>query len=100
MVLASHVIFTTYGFWLPNDPRGSWSDFVAAWELFRAGGPATKTTTRRSVAGAPPGQRSAEVSAGGVYRSASAQRRQRLCGHGRKVPLPRLRLLHPARARS
>src|SRR6266542_1178861 len=52
-VLAYHVIFGAYGFWLPNDPRGSWSDFVAAWELFRAGGPATKTTTRRSVAGAP-----------------------------------------------
>jgi REP element-mobilizing transposase RayT len=50
-VLAYHVIFGAYGFWLPNDPRGSWSDFVGAWELFRAGGPATKTTTRRSVAG-------------------------------------------------
>lgn len=33
------------------DPRGSWSDFVRSWELFRAGGPATKTTSRRSVAG-------------------------------------------------
>ncbi len=50
-VLAYHVIFGAYGFWLPNDPRGSWSDFVAAWELFRTGGPATKITTRRSVAG-------------------------------------------------
>jgi hypothetical protein len=50
-VLAYHAIFGAYGFWLPNDPRGSWSDFVAAWELFRAGGAATKTTTRRSVAG-------------------------------------------------
>jgi REP element-mobilizing transposase RayT len=50
-VLAYHVIFGAYGFWLPNDPRGSWSDFVAAWELFRAGGYATKTETRRSVAG-------------------------------------------------
>ncbi|HVS35294.1 MAG TPA: hypothetical protein VMS17_06900 [Gemmataceae bacterium] len=49
-VLAYHVIFGAYGFWLPNDPRGSWSDFVASWELFLAGGPATKTTTRRSVA--------------------------------------------------
>jgi REP element-mobilizing transposase RayT len=52
-VLAYHVIFGAYGFWLPNDPRGSWSDYVGAWELFRAGGPATKTTARRSVAGAP-----------------------------------------------
>src|SRR3954466_5909052 len=50
MVLAYHVIFSTYGFWLPNDPRGSWSDFVGSWELFRYGGPATKTTERRSVA--------------------------------------------------
>jgi REP element-mobilizing transposase RayT len=50
MILAHHVIITTYGFWLPNDPRGSWSDFVAAWELFAAGGPATRTTERRSVA--------------------------------------------------
>ncbi len=52
MVLASHVIFGAYGFWLPNDPRGSWSDFVASWELFQFG-PATKVTTRRSVANAP-----------------------------------------------
>ena len=50
MVLAYHVIFGAYGFWLPNDPRGSWSDFVYAWELFRFGGPATTTNTRRSVA--------------------------------------------------
>jgi REP element-mobilizing transposase RayT len=50
-VLAYHVIFGAYGFWLPNDPRGSWSDFVGAWELFRAGGAATTTTTRRSLAG-------------------------------------------------
>jgi REP element-mobilizing transposase RayT len=52
-VLAYHVIFGAYGFWLPNDPRGSWSDFVAAWELFRSGGPATKTATRHSLAGVP-----------------------------------------------
>jgi REP element-mobilizing transposase RayT len=50
MILAYHAIFTAYGFWLPNDPRGSWSQFVAAWELFRAGGPATKTSNPRSVA--------------------------------------------------
>ncbi len=52
VVLASHVIFTAYGFWLPNDPRGSWSDFVRSWELRRFG-PATKTETRQSVAGHP-----------------------------------------------
>jgi REP element-mobilizing transposase RayT len=51
MVIASHVIFGMYGFWLPNDPRGSWSDFVGAWALFRYGGIATKTSERRSVAG-------------------------------------------------
>ncbi len=50
MVLATHVIFSAYGFWLPNDPRGSWSDFVAAWELLLAGGKTTKAATRRSVA--------------------------------------------------
>lgn len=49
MVFACHLIFTTHGFWLPNDPRGSWSDFVASWELFWYGA-ATKTTERRSVA--------------------------------------------------
>lgn len=48
-MLAAHIILTTYGFWLPNDPRGSWSDFVAAWELLKYG-KATKVTTRASVA--------------------------------------------------
>jgi REP element-mobilizing transposase RayT len=43
-----HVIFGCYGFWLPNDPRGSWSDFVASWELARFG-PATKGLERRDV---------------------------------------------------
>ncbi len=49
MVLAYHLILSAYGFWLPNDERGSWSQFVRAYELARYG-PATKTTTRRSVA--------------------------------------------------
>jgi len=49
---AAHVIFGTYGFWLPNDPRGSWSDFVAAWDLFCIAGPATTVNTRRSRASA------------------------------------------------
>jgi REP element-mobilizing transposase RayT len=44
-----HVIWGTYGFWLPNDPRGSWSDFVYAWELARFG-QATKSITRIDVA--------------------------------------------------
>jgi len=37
MIHAYHVIWGTYGFWLPNDPRGSWSEFVASWELLRFG---------------------------------------------------------------
>src|SRR4051812_30689820 len=49
-VRAYHLIVTAYGFWLPNDPRGSWSDFVRAWELMRFGD-ATKVSTRRSLAG-------------------------------------------------
>jgi REP element-mobilizing transposase RayT len=52
-VRAYHVIFGAYGFWLPNDPRGSWSDFVRSWELSRAAGRATPVDTRRSVAHAP-----------------------------------------------
>src|SRR5262245_49603070 len=53
MVLAYHLIFTTYGFWLPNDPRGSWSDFVRSWDLFLAAGPATTTTSHNSLAQKP-----------------------------------------------
>jgi REP element-mobilizing transposase RayT len=52
-MLAFHGIFTAYGFWLSNDPRGSWSEFVASWELYRAGGQATKVDTTRSVAARP-----------------------------------------------
>lgn len=51
-MLAAHVILSMYGFWLPNDPRGSWSEFVAAWELLRYG-KATKVDTTQSVARAP-----------------------------------------------
>ena len=43
MVLASHVIICMYGFWLPNDPRGSWSDFVGSWELLKFGRATTIT---------------------------------------------------------
>jgi REP element-mobilizing transposase RayT len=52
MILAFHIIFAAYGFWLPNDPRGSWSDFVASWELLKFGKPKT-VTTRRSLAYQP-----------------------------------------------
>ncbi len=52
MILAYHIIFGTYGFWLPNDPRGSWSTFVASWDLFQYG-TATKVANRRSHAHDP-----------------------------------------------
>jgi REP element-mobilizing transposase RayT len=52
VILGYHVIFSAYGFWLPNDPRGSWSEFVGSWELFRFG-PATTTDARHSVAHLP-----------------------------------------------
>jgi REP element-mobilizing transposase RayT len=48
MIHGYHVIWGTYGFWLPNDPRGSWSDFVYAWELARFGR-ATKSPERLAV---------------------------------------------------
>jgi len=28
MILAYHLIFTLYGWWLPNDPRGSSSQLI------------------------------------------------------------------------
>jgi REP element-mobilizing transposase RayT len=52
MILAAHVIVTAYGFWLPNDQRGSYSDFIRRWELLRFGN-ATKTNETRSVANRP-----------------------------------------------
>ena len=64
MVLWYHLILTAYGFWLPNDPRGSWSDFVGAWELYKFG-PATKTNEKRSLAHDPhdPHDRAARLAA-------------------------------------
>src|SRR3954470_16401976 len=49
MIIGYHIIFGAYGFWLPNDPRGSWSEFVGSWELFRYGR-GTKTTENCSLA--------------------------------------------------
>src|SRR5690606_9175822 len=48
-IIAYHIIWGAYGFWLPNDPRGSWSDYVWAPRL-RPFGSATKVTARRSHA--------------------------------------------------
>jgi REP element-mobilizing transposase RayT len=52
MAIAYHLVFGAYGFWLPNDPRGSWSDFVWSWELLRFGKP-VKARSRQSLAHAP-----------------------------------------------
>ncbi len=52
MVLAYHVVFSTYGFWLPNDPRGSGSVYVGSNALLPFG-LATKTDERNSVADRP-----------------------------------------------
>jgi len=52
MVLGYHLIICTYGFWLPNDPRGSYSDYVGSKALLLYG-TATKVNTRRSVASRP-----------------------------------------------
>ena len=48
MIHGYHVIWGTYGFWMPNDPRGSWSDFVSSWELAKFGR-ATKSLDRVDV---------------------------------------------------
>ncbi|MFO0791348.1 MAG: hypothetical protein U0805_17955 [Pirellulales bacterium] len=52
-MLGWHLIFSTYGFWLPNDPRGSGSSEVRARHIYEAGGEATKVHTTRSVAHRP-----------------------------------------------
>ena len=51
-VIGLHVIGCTYGFWLPNDQRGSGSDFVRAEHLTKFG-PANPVDHRRSVARKP-----------------------------------------------
>ncbi len=48
MIHAYHVIWGAYGFWLPNDPRGSWSEFVGSWELARFGR-TTRSIERRDT---------------------------------------------------
>ena len=50
MIIGYHIVFTAYGFWLPNDPRGSRSRFVGATALYGAAGPARRAATGRSVA--------------------------------------------------
>jgi REP element-mobilizing transposase RayT len=48
MIHGYHVVLPMYGFWLPNDPRGSWSDLIRKWELVRFGC-ARKTLERREL---------------------------------------------------
>src|SRR5262245_17099020 len=48
MIHGYHIIFGAYGFWPPNDPRGSWSDFVGKWELVRFG-QATRSLARAEL---------------------------------------------------
>ena len=51
-MIASHLSFGCYGFWLPNDPRGSWSEYVRNRRLL-VFGHATKTDETVSVAKVP-----------------------------------------------
>ncbi len=47
MIHGYHVVMPMYGFRLPNDPRGSWSDYVRQWEL-ACFGRSTQSNFRRS----------------------------------------------------
>jgi REP element-mobilizing transposase RayT len=38
-IIAYHIVFGAYGFWLPNDPRGSWSRYVWSKRLQSFGKP-------------------------------------------------------------
>ena len=37
LVIAHHLVWTAYGWWLPNDPRGSMSNFVCSDIIFELG---------------------------------------------------------------
>jgi REP element-mobilizing transposase RayT len=52
MAIAHHLTFGMYGFWLPNDPRGSWSNYVFSKRLLPFGN-ATKVNTSHSRAHDP-----------------------------------------------
>jgi REP element-mobilizing transposase RayT len=60
MVLAYHSIISAYGFWLPNDPCGSWSDSVHKFEL-QCFGPATKVQNNDLVVRTPQTRRLREA---------------------------------------
>ena len=50
-IVATHCIWGAYGFWLPNDPRGSGSSYVGSHAIWKVGGDAMLIATDRSVAG-------------------------------------------------
>ena len=52
MILAVHYVLGYYGFWLPNDPRGSGSVYVGSKDLLPYG-TASKVTGQQSVAKRP-----------------------------------------------
>lgn len=52
-VLANHLVFSAYGHWLPNDPRGSGSTYVGSKDLLRFGRATPLEDRSRSVASRP-----------------------------------------------
>ncbi|HTK74999.1 MAG TPA: hypothetical protein VL371_07040 [Gemmataceae bacterium] len=52
-VLAYHLVFSAYGHWLPNDPRGSGSTYVGSKDLLRFGRATHLDDRSRSVARRP-----------------------------------------------
>ena len=56
MVHAYHLIIPMYGFWLPNDPRGSWSEVIRKWELLMFGD-VVRTMDRQSLGELTPAER-------------------------------------------
>ena len=50
MIIGWHIVVCAYGFWLPNDPRGSGSHYVGSDDLVRVAGRATPVTGGRSRA--------------------------------------------------
>lgn len=48
-ILAHHIVLSAYGFWLPNDPRGSGSNYVGGSTLYQFGA-ATHVDTTHSIA--------------------------------------------------
>ncbi len=49
MIHGYHLVLGTYGFWLPNDPRGSLSEKVYSYNLFKLGRP-SKSIERAAIA--------------------------------------------------